>query len=99
MRSATIFSPRPAPPQREYQELLEIFFPDGVPARRGWVARRGTVVNVGIGLAGRIIEGRVHGADVYDAGPVAKAGIMRCAREWSAGGTTPATWARTATMS
>lgn len=65
-----------APHQREYYELLDIFHPDGVPERAGSKIRPGPVEYVGIGLATRVIDGRVFVEDVYDTGPAAEAGIL-----------------------
>jgi carboxyl-terminal processing protease len=62
--------------QREYYELLDVFFPEGVPRRAGLRIRPGPVRYVGIGLATATVEGRVYAADVYEGGPAAEAGIL-----------------------
>ena len=62
--------------QREYYELLDIFFPDGVPAREGSKIEPGPVQYVGIGIATQTIDGRTFAADIYDTGPADKAGIL-----------------------
>lgn len=62
--------------QREYYELLSVFFPEGVPARPGSKITPGPVQYVGIGLAATMINGRAYAADVYDGGPAADAGIL-----------------------
>lgn len=62
--------------QREYYEILDVFNPEGVPRRSGSRLRPGPVEYVGIGLAARVIDGRVFAADVYDGGPAAEAGIF-----------------------
>jgi carboxyl-terminal processing protease len=63
------------PDQREYYELLDVFFPDGVPARFG-AAVTGPVAYTGIGLAAERIDSRDFAADVYDGGPAQAAGIL-----------------------
>jgi carboxyl-terminal processing protease len=62
--------------QREYYELLDVFYPDGVPARPGFALKPGPLEYVGIGLAAATIDGKVFASDVYDGGPAAAAGIM-----------------------
>ncbi len=62
--------------QREYYELLDVFYPDGVTERRGSRMRSGPVEYVGIGLAATVIDGRTFAADVYSGGPADEAGIM-----------------------
>jgi carboxyl-terminal processing protease len=61
--------------QREYYELLDVFFPDGVPARKLSKIKPGVVEYVGIGMATRVIDGRYFAYDVYDSGPADEAGI------------------------
>ncbi len=63
------------PDQREYYELLDIFWPDGIPERSGSGIRPGVVQFVGIGVVVRAIDGRFFAADVYDDGPAAHAGL------------------------
>lgn len=62
--------------QREYYELLDVFYPDGVPERRGSRVRPGPVEYVGIGLAATVIDGHTFAADVYSGGPADEAGIL-----------------------
>ncbi len=62
--------------QREYYELLDVFFPEGVPRRGGLRIRPGPVRYVGIGLATATLEGKVFAAEVYEGGPAAEAGIL-----------------------
>ncbi|HYE60612.1 MAG TPA: PDZ domain-containing protein [Phycisphaerales bacterium] len=64
------------PGQREYYEILDVFFPDGVPRRPGSKIKPGRVEYVGIGLATKTIGGKVFAFDVYDGGPAEKAGIL-----------------------
>lgn len=65
------------PSQREYWELLDVFYPEGVPEN---VSRGrfdgGRVRYVGIGVVTRTFDGRVFALDVYDGAPAAIAGIM-----------------------
>lgn len=61
--------------QREYYELLDVFFPEGVPKRKGSKIHPGPVQYVGIGLVTKAIDAQVYAADVYDSGPAARAGI------------------------
>jgi len=65
------------PSQREYWELLDVFFPEGVPENlsRGRFDD-GRVRYVGIGVVSRTIDGKVFAIDVYDGAPAASAGIM-----------------------
>ncbi len=62
--------------QREYYELLDVFFPDGVPKKLEAQIAPGPVRYVGIGLATRTIDGHLFAAEVYDTGPAAQAGIL-----------------------
>jgi carboxyl-terminal processing protease len=62
--------------QREYYEVLDVFNPEGVPRRSGSKIRPGPVTYVGIGVATKVIDGKVFAADVYDGGPGAEAGIL-----------------------
>jgi carboxyl-terminal processing protease len=61
--------------QREYYELLDVFFPNGVPPRRGSKIQPGPVEYCGIGLVTKLIDGHYFAYDVYDDGPADKAGI------------------------
>jgi carboxyl-terminal processing protease len=61
--------------QREYYELLDVFFPDGVPPRKHSAIKPGKVEYVGIGMATQLIDGHFFAADVYDDGPADEAGI------------------------
>jgi carboxyl-terminal processing protease len=61
--------------QREYYELLDVFFPDGVPPRRGSKIKPGPVEYCGIGLVTKPIDGHYFAYDVYDDSPADKAGI------------------------
>lgn len=63
--------------RREYYELLDVFYPDGMPKEQARKAGLDgdPVTYVGIGLATRDIEGRTIVYDVYPGGPAAKAGI------------------------
>lgn len=63
------------PDRREYYELLDVFYPDGVPARAAPLPR-GPVRYEGIGLATATLDGRVFAADVYEGGPAAAAGVL-----------------------
>lgn len=65
------------PSQREYWELLDVFYPEGVPesVSRGRFDD-GRVRYVGIGVVTRTFDGRVFALDVYDGAPAAIAGIM-----------------------
>lgn len=62
--------------QREYYELLDVFYPDGIPERSASKLRSGPVEYVGIGLAATVIDGHAFAADVYSGGPADEAGIM-----------------------
>lgn len=62
--------------QREYYELLDVFFPGGVPEREGSAITPGPVGYAGVGLAAVKIDGRTFAADVYAGGPAEKAGIL-----------------------
>lgn len=62
--------------QREYYELLDIFWPEGVPARADSSINPGPVRYTGIGLTTRTFEGKTFADDVYDSGPAAAAGIL-----------------------
>ncbi len=62
--------------QREYYELLDIFWPEGVPARADSSINPGPVQYTGIGLTTRTVEGKTFADDVYDAGPAAAAGVL-----------------------
>lgn len=62
--------------QREYYEILDVFFPGGVPARLGPVLRTGPVGYVGVGLVTETIDGRIFASDVYDGGPAFEAGLL-----------------------
>jgi carboxyl-terminal processing protease len=62
--------------QREYYEILDVFWPHGVPEHGDSAIRPGPVEYVGVGLVARVIDGRTFAADVYDAGPAAAAGIQ-----------------------
>ncbi|MEX2220001.1 MAG: S41 family peptidase [Phycisphaerales bacterium] len=64
------------PQQREYYELLDVFFSEGVPEREGSALKPGPVEYVGIGLAAARIEERVFVYDVYTGGPADAAGIL-----------------------
>lgn len=64
------------PDQREYYEILDVFWPDGVPGRPGSAIHAGPVEYIGIGLASTVIDGHTFAKDVYQAGPAAKAGIL-----------------------
>ena len=64
------------PGQREYYELADVFFDGRWPDHDASPLPRGRVQYVGIGLATRVIEGRVFVADVYDGGPADRAGIL-----------------------
>lgn len=61
--------------QREYYELLDVFYPDGVPERPGSTIKPGRVSYIGIGLAARMIDGKHFVEDVYTTGPAFKAGV------------------------
>lgn len=61
--------------QREYYELLDIFYPDGVPERKLSTIIPGSVEYVGIGMATQVIDGHFFAHDVYDGGPADNAGI------------------------
>jgi carboxyl-terminal processing protease len=61
--------------QREYYEILDIFWPGGVPERKGSLIKPGTPEYVGVGLATRVIDGHTFVMDVYDGGPADQAGI------------------------
>jgi len=65
------------PSQREYWELLDVFFPEGVPENlsRGRFDD-GRVRYVGVGVVSRKIDGKLFAIDVYDGAPAANAGIM-----------------------
>lgn len=65
------------PSQREYWELLDVFYPEGVPENlsRGRF-EDGRVRYVGIGIVTRTIDGKVFALDVYDGAPAANAGII-----------------------
>jgi len=65
------------PSQREYWELLDVFYPEGVPENlsRGRFDD-GRVRYVGVGLVSRKIDDKVFAIDVYDGAPAANAGIM-----------------------
>lgn len=65
------------PSQREYWELLDVFYPEGVPENisRGRFDD-GRVRYVGVGVVTRTIDGKVFALDVYDSAPAADAGIM-----------------------
>lgn len=62
--------------QREYYELLDVFYPDGVPPRVNFDLAGGRISYTGIGLVATQIEDRWFAADVYPAGPAAAAGIL-----------------------
>lgn len=64
------------PDQREYYELLDVFFPAGVPERKDSRIKPGPVEYVGIGLATQTIGGRTYVYDVYTGGPADRAGIL-----------------------
>ncbi len=64
------------PDQREFYELLDVFYPDGMPDRPGSSIKAGPVEYVGIGLAAERIDGHIFAADVYDGGPADRAGIL-----------------------
>ncbi len=61
--------------QREYYEVLDVFYPDGVPERRSTL-KPGPVTYTGIGLAATVIKGKTFALDVYSGGPADKAGIL-----------------------
>jgi carboxyl-terminal processing protease len=61
--------------QREYYELLDVFFPDGVPPRKLSKIKPGIVEYVGIGMATKLIDGHYFAYDVYDDSPADEAGI------------------------
>lgn len=65
------------PSQREYWELLDVFYPEGLPENlaRGKIAE-GRVRYTGIGLVARRIDGKVFAIDVYDGAPAARAGVL-----------------------
>lgn len=62
--------------QREYYELLDVFYPEGVPPRKGSRIHTGPVEYVGVGLVTAEIDGRRFVADVYGGGPADDAGIL-----------------------
>jgi len=62
--------------QREYYEVLDVFYPEGVPRRSGSKVWPGPVTYVGIGVATKVVDGKVFAADVYDGGPAAEAGVF-----------------------
>lgn len=63
------------PSQRAYWELVDVFYPRGVPADEPGLGS-GPVSFVGAGVATKVIDGKVFAADVYDACPAAAAGLL-----------------------
>lgn len=62
--------------QREYYELLDIFYPDGVPPGLSPRIPEGPVSYVGVGVVARVIDGHTFATDVYPTGPADRAGIL-----------------------
>src|ERR1043165_4186888 len=62
--------------QREYYELLDVFYPDGVPARPSSKIHPGVIEYTGIGLGATVIGGHTFAAGVYSGGPADVAGIF-----------------------
>jgi carboxyl-terminal processing protease len=61
--------------QREYYELLDVFYPEGIPRDVDLDLAGGPITYTGIGLAAKQIEGRWFAYDVYTGGPADLAGI------------------------
>ncbi len=63
--------------QREYYELLDVFFPSSIPGQlEKFGLESGPVHYTGVGIVAKDVGGKMFAADVYDGGPAAKAGIL-----------------------
>lgn len=61
--------------QREYYELLDVFFPDGAPGALGADQPGGPITYIGAGLVTRQIDGKRFVLDIYPGGPADGVGI------------------------
>lgn len=63
------------PDQREYYEILDIFYPDGIPERGGSKIKPGKVRYTGIGIVTKVIDGKTFVFDIYPGGPSDRIGL------------------------